>query len=113
MGRLTGVPYFSSEDAYSNQLSIAAELRRRRQEKPTNSEVSDDECPIRLKQIEVSQFMQGLFEGRIIRRTAESLGPDKKPLIKLPPMTIVYGILNLTPREYEIIDQITELNISE
>jgi hypothetical protein len=119
MGRLVGIPYFSSSDAFSDQQQDAAELRRAKAEKSRmdnskGKEVGKDQQsdPVKLKQVESSHRMHKRFEGRLLRRTTESIGIDGKPLMQLPKCTIHYIIAKLTPRETEIIESITEVNLN-
>ena len=110
MGRLVGIPYFSSQNAYAEQQLDAAELRRAKQER-NGDEPDDENDPYKLCQVNISLRIQKLFDGRVIRRTVTSRNPAGKPLIDLPPLTIVYGIIDLTEREMAIIDMQTEANV--
>jgi hypothetical protein len=110
MGRLVGIPYFSSQNALADQQADAAELRRAKAEKQELG-TGEQEDPYRLCQVEASHRMQQQFMGRVIRRTVTSRDIHGKPLINLPPLDIVYGVVNLTDRETAIIDMQTEANL--
>jgi hypothetical protein len=110
MGRLVGIPYFFSQNALADQQADAAELRRAKVEKQEQG-IGEQEDPYRLCQVKTSHRMQKQFMGRVIRRTVASRDMDGKPLINLPPLAIVYGVVNLTNREMAIIDAQTEANL--
>jgi hypothetical protein len=109
MGRLVGIPYFFSESAYADQQLDAANLRRAKQDRVLG--VDDESDPYKLCQMNISLRMQKQFDGRVIRRTITSRDRDGKPLIDLPPLTIIYGIIKLTDREMAIINMQTEATI--
>jgi len=46
------------------------------------------------------------FDGRVIRRSLDSLDWQGKPLLNLPPCIIIHGCLDLTKREIDIIEDI-------
>jgi len=110
MGRLVGIPYFSSQNAYDDQQLDAADLRRAKQERD-GDELDDENDPYKLCQVNISLRMQKQFDGRVIRRTVTSRDPAGKCLIDLPPLTIIYGVIDLTEREMAIINMQTEANL--
>lgn len=113
MGRLVGIPYFSSQDGFLQQQQDAAELRRARQEKAEDPTLTGELDPVRLCQVRISHRLQSRFEGRVLRRTPASLNPEGRPLIDLPPLTVIYAVLNLTPRELKLIDDVTRDDLNE
>jgi hypothetical protein len=112
MGRLVGLPYFSSENLFDQERQDLADLRRAKIAKLEESSEGDEDadesqCPVRLEQTAIAKRIQEKFDGRVIRRTAASLKPDGTPLIDLPPLTVVHAFLQLTQREIDIIDTVT------
>ena len=108
MGRLTGLPYFFSELGHEDQTADNAQLRRAKVEKGGDPEAFDPEDdPVKLAQVEISKRLATRFQGRIIRRVATSLDVNGDPLISLPPINFIEGILHLTEREQEILEEIT------
>ncbi|RXW15947.1 hypothetical protein EST38_g9910 [Candolleomyces aberdarensis] len=108
MGRLLGIPYFFSELAREDQAADNAQLRRAKIEKggDPDSFTSEDD-PVKVSQVEISKRLAAKFQNRVIRRIATSLDVDGNPLISLPPIRVVEGILHLTEREREILEEIT------
>lgn len=114
MGRLVGIPHFMSTQAWHEQLSDTNNLRRARQDREDSAEaIPPDQDPVRSLQVTISERMQSKFEGRVIRRTAQSLDADGTPLITLPPLSIIHGVLKLSQRELEILESITLESLSE
>lgn len=114
MGRIIGLPFFFSDEAYDQQQDDASNLRRARHARTqleTTSEESED--PVLLTQATAAKRMQEKFEKRIIRRTAQSLNLHNKPLISLPPLTVVHAILQLTDRELDIIEALSSPDLEE
>ncbi|KAF4611118.1 hypothetical protein D9613_006452 [Agrocybe pediades] len=117
MGRLVGIPYFSSKDAYEAQQLDAAELRRAKTEKARIAQsdedgaLSEDFDPVKLRQVESAARMHMQFQGRLLRRTADSLGIDGDPLVKLENCNVFHGVVKLTKREMDIIQSVTEINL--
>ena len=110
MARLVGIPYFYSPNAFTDQQADAAELRRAKLEKLEGGIEAEDD-PYRLCQVKISHRIQEMFMGRVIRRTVTSRTPEGKPLIDLPPLTIINCILTLTDRELGVINSQTEANL--
>ena len=110
MGRLVGIPYFFSSDTFSDQQQDAADLHWDKAEKSHMGKDRQSD-PVKLKQVESSHRMHSRFEGRLLRRTRESIGIDGNPLIQLPTCTIHYIIAKLTPRETKILESVTEVNL--
>jgi hypothetical protein len=113
MGRLVGMPYFSSQEAFMEQQQDAAEIRRARKVKAEDAVLTGETDAVRLLQVQISHRLQSQFEGRVIRRTPISQNPDGRPLIDLPPISIIYGVLKLTARELGLIDDVTEEDLKE
>lgn len=64
--------------------------------------------PHKLCQILIARRMQVQFEGRLLRRTIDSLDNDGRPLLNLPGCKKIYCPLRLTKREFEIITVLVE-----
>lgn len=67
MGRLTGVAYFSSEDAHQEEKNDNMNLRRARKEQMQDDYDEDDDDknddPIKMCQYLIAQRMQVQFQG--------------------------------------------------
>lgn len=132
MGRLCGIPYFLSEEAYNDEKQDAKNLRRAKKELAEiqaewpedakdgdSTEYKDDgkavevtENPLKLCQIQIAQTHQQRFDGRIIRRTINSRTWDNKPVLALPPCINILGVVELTQREKDIITVLSD-NVKE
>lgn len=113
MGRLVGMPYFSSQEAFTQQQRDGADIRRAQRTKSKDSELTEGMDGVQLLQVRISHRLQSQFEGRVIRRTPTSNNPVGRPLIDLPPLSIVYGALRLTSRELALIENVTEEDLKE
>ena len=107
MGRLTGVPHFFTREAWIEEKEDSRELRQARRDLPDDYDpLYDDNSETdlyKLKQIDIARRMQERSEGRVIRRTRESLNWQGTCLIPLPPLKTEYVHLDLTERELQII----------
>jgi len=61
---------------------------------------------LRVCQVTIATRMNLQFDGRVIRRSLDSLDWQGKPLLNLPPCIIIHGCLDLTKREIDIIEDI-------
>jgi len=109
MGRLIGVPYFFSAEAFDDDKADTAALRKAKKE--ASEEMDEDDIVansprVRRVQIESSLRMQAHFEGRIIRRTTESVDWQGNRLLNLPPITRIKAVVKLTDREMVIINDL-------
>ena len=117
MGRLTGVPYFFTENAYQEEKIDATNLRRAKKEQTEEDENENDEEKndddkdkgldndnlVKSCQQLIAQRMQAQFEGRVIRRTIDSKDWQGRQLLSLPPYRAIHAILDLTERETAVI----------
>ena len=107
LGRLTGIPYFFTFEAWNEEKEDSRELRAARQALSDSQDPLDDHSLeqdfLKLKQIEIARRMQEKYEGHVIRRTRDSLDWQGTPLIPLPPLRTEYVYLDLTERELQII----------
>ena len=126
MARILGIPHFLTDASVEEEKADAANLRRVKkaitaEQKEYMAEVnqaklaggvdSDSEDPgrfVRIEQIKAVQRMQGQYDGRIIRRTADSKDYDGKVVIDIPPYQRIAGLLKLTDREMANIQDIAE-----
>jgi hypothetical protein len=69
----------------------------------------DDGISEKIAKIETVRRMQSQFVGHILRRTPASLDWQGNPLLTLPPHKDVIGILDLTQREIDIINERAEI----
>jgi TATA-binding protein-associated factor len=67
--------------------------------------MDDDGISKKIANIETVRQMKTQFSGHIIRRTPASLDWQGNPLLTLPPHKDVIGILTLTQREIDIINE--------
>ena len=104
-GRLANIPYFFSDELAQQVRDDQRDIARARREKQAEEIDDGDECPVRQLQQSISLRFQEKFEGRVIRRTAQSLDFEGKQLINLPEMKIIHAPVRLTDREIEIIEQ--------
>jgi hypothetical protein len=110
MGRLTGVRYFSTQEAYDEEKMDIAEIRR------AKASLGDDydpleiehveEDPIRDVQVAISQRIQGQFDRRVLRRIIESVDWEGKKLVELPPLHKHTVLLSLQPFERDIHEEL-------
>ncbi|KAF8057085.1 P-loop containing nucleoside triphosphate hydrolase protein, partial [Lyophyllum atratum] len=103
MGRLIGLPHFHSDAALKEERADVSTLRRA---KGNNSEDMDE--AIKTCQLEIAQRLQAQFEGRILRRTIDSLDWQRKPLISIPPYEEFLVVVQLTDEEMEIITELAD-----
>jgi hypothetical protein len=112
MGRLIGIPYFLSPQAHDDEKADAAALRKAKKE-VSEMEMDDDNFPsensvVRCIHVNASLRMQKQFEGRIIRRTTQSIDWQRKNLLDLPPINRIKAVVKLTDREMKIINMLAE-----
>ena len=105
MGRLVGLEYFFSQEAYAEEKADTSEIRKARGLASDNDEGSDGvtDC-----QKLIAKKLQLRFDGRILRRTTSSLDWEKNPLITLPPFQEFAVVVRPTPREMEIISELAD-----
>ena len=101
MGRLIGIPYFLTEESVDQELEDKATIRRAKA-------MDDDGLSLKIAQVELVRRMQTHFVGSILRRTHESVTWDGKSLLNLPPCLDIIGVLALTPRETNILNERAE-----
>lgn len=101
MGRLIGVPYFLTEASVVEETEDKAAVRRAKK-------MDDDGRSLRITQIESVRRMQSHFIGSILRRTTDSLTWDGRTLLDLQAHVDVVGVLTLTQREMNIINDRAE-----
>ncbi|TFK16542.1 hypothetical protein FA15DRAFT_607075, partial [Coprinopsis marcescibilis] len=104
MGRTIDIPYFMTEQAHRDSVADATAIRRAKLEREEQDPNDDTVSEV---QAEICARLRNKFEGRVIRRTSNSLNSDGKPLIQLPELHIVRGGLKLTDRELQILDVVT------
>lgn len=101
MGRLVGVPHFFTETSFIEEKDDAAALRRAKK-------LDDDGEALLMTQLKSIKCLQGHLIGCFLRRTTTSLDYLGNVLLPLPPYVEILGILNLTPRESQIIEDRAE-----
>lgn len=108
MGRLVGLPFFLSEKAYAEEKADTAEIRREKGGATDDIfDLEEDESAMEC-QIAIAQRMQHQFEGRILRRTTESVNWRGEKLIPLPPFKEIMIVVKPTQRESEIMQELAD-----
>jgi hypothetical protein len=98
MGRLVGMPYFFTEDAFSQEKEDTASVRKAKK-------LDDDGESLQAEQVQAVRRLQSHLKGNFLRRTTKSLDNNRKPLLPLPPYKEILGTVTLTERETEIIQE--------
>ena len=108
MGRLVHVPFFLTERSIDEEKQDMASIRRTRSSLPSGYDPlnDDDDDPIKMCYTTIARRMQDQFQGRILRRTVNSVDWEGKPLIKLEPYKTIMVKLTLEDREMEILDHL-------
>jgi hypothetical protein len=96
MGRLVGKSHFFTEAAFFQEKDDVASVRRAKK-------LDDDGESLLAEQVQAVKRLQGHLRGHLLRRTTESLDYEDKPLLPLPPYQEILGVLTLTKRETDII----------
>jgi len=110
MARLVGIPHFLTSKALDEEKTDMAELRKVKASLEDDYEIDEDGMdPVRETQGVIALRIQGQFERRILRRTANSADWEGERLIDLPPCHVHTVILKLQPFERRIHDQLTEV----
>ena len=110
MGRLVGIEFFYSQQAWDEEKVDMKELRRARAasgEDPPDVEENIDD-PIRETQAAIALRIQGKFEQRLLRRSAESKNWLGENLIVLPKLHEHTVLLRLQPFEQKIHSKLAE-----
>lgn len=108
MGRLLGIRYFLTEQAYKEEKEDASRLRQLKRVGGEETDLNDPNNGLRDCHVEIAQRMQAHFANRILRRTGNSLDWKGEKLIDLPPYIDIPVIVKLTPREMEIITELAD-----
>jgi hypothetical protein len=110
MGRLCGISFFFSQDAYDEEKRDVAELRRVKVSLGDDYDPLDtdhiDGDPIREVQVTISRRIQTQFDKRVLRRTLDSTDWEGKKLVELPPLHKHMVLLSLQPFEQDIHGQL-------
>ncbi|RXW13670.1 hypothetical protein EST38_g12186 [Candolleomyces aberdarensis] len=104
IGRMVGIPHFSTQEYLDEITQDAAAIRRAKQELGSGDSSDSKPNPVVALQVEASMRMQRQFENRLIQRKAASLDFDNKPLLVLPLCKIVDVTLQLQEWELEFVD---------
>lgn len=99
MGRLVGLPYFSSEEAFSEEKADASAIRKA---KASGADQAESDEAAKRCQTAIALRMRGQFEERIIHRTGACVNWENKRLLSLPPYEETLVIVKLTGRETTI-----------
>ncbi|KAJ2911463.1 hypothetical protein MD484_g8951, partial [Candolleomyces efflorescens] len=104
IGRMVGIPHFSSDKHMEELTQDAAAIRRARAELGSGAMDELEANPVVALQVEASLRMQGEFMDRLIRRKATSLDYNKKPLLVLPTCDVIDVTVQLQEWELEYVD---------
>ena len=111
MGRLIGIPFFFTEKALEEEKNDAANMRKAKMQRKEeglhgneDGEIEDEDDPIQICSREAARRIQTQFQNRFIRRSGSSLGPDGKPLLRLPKCKSISLDVKLSDREMVIMD---------
>lgn len=107
---MVGIEYFFTQEAFNEEKSDTAELRRAKASlgddyDPLNLEQND---PVREAQYVIAIRIQSQFQQRVLRRGIESKNWLGEKLIDLPELHIHMLLLTLQPFEREIHSQLAE-----
>lgn len=110
MGRLVGIRHFLTQAALNEERADITELRRAKASLGEDYDpleiLEDSEDPIGEAQTAIARRLQEQFEGRVLRRTIDSLNWKGRPLLNLPKLHDHTVLLTLQPFEREIHAQI-------
>ncbi|KAF5347355.1 hypothetical protein D9756_010004 [Leucocoprinus leucothites] len=95
LGRLVGIPYFSTELSHEDDKEDAARLRKAKK-------LDDDGAALNAERLHTVCRLQDHIRGHLLRRTTASVDCTGKPLLDLPPYQEIIGLLKLTERETDI-----------
>jgi hypothetical protein len=109
VGRLVGIPYFSSDTYWDDHLAYASQLRRAKNEKAKGFHEGEP-CPIRELQIAHTKMLRSKFQNRVIRRTGSSVNDQGDQLMPLPQRADIILVVALPEQERRLV---TVQSISE
>jgi TATA-binding protein-associated factor len=104
MGRLVGLEYFFSEEAFAQEKTDAKDIRRAR----SSASEGDEDDEVQDCQRLIAQRIQQRFQGHMLRRTTGSLDWKQQPLINLPPYQEQAVVVKPTEREMSIISELAD-----
>jgi TATA-binding protein-associated factor len=98
MGRLTGIPYFLTEASHTEEKDDETAIRKAKK-------LDDDGETALAEQLAAVKRRQTQMEGRFLRRSTDSLDYNGSVLVPLPPYKEILGVVKLTERETDIIQE--------
>ncbi|KAF5344632.1 hypothetical protein D9756_011234 [Leucocoprinus leucothites] len=101
LARLVGIKHFSTEISYVEEKADASAIRKAKK-------LDDDNAAVFAENLQIVKRLQGYCTGHLLRRTTASCDSEGKTLIPLPPYKEIFGVLNLTERENQIIEERAE-----
>jgi hypothetical protein len=101
IGRLVGIPYFSTQQHYDQQTLYLSDYRRARAER---GGAEEGDCPLMEVLIAETLRLREKFGNRVIHRTKHSRDDRGQPLLRLPPCTIILFVIALKVWELEFVD---------
>lgn len=110
MGRLAGVEHFFTPELFEDERQDAADLRQARLQ-ASQSDTQGDKDAISTLQSDIGRRLFERFEGRVIRRDSNSKNAAGEPIVDLPPLRIIPGLVKLTDRELNIIEARTAADL--
>ena len=101
MGRLLGVPYFLIQQSVNDEKKDNSTIRQAKK-------WDNNGQGLQKFQLTAVWQMQSQFMGYILRWTTTSVSWEGKPLILLPELVEIIGVMSLTNREKKIIQERAE-----
>ncbi|KAF9443968.1 hypothetical protein P691DRAFT_808051 [Macrolepiota fuliginosa MF-IS2] len=101
LARLVGIRHFHDEISFVEEKNDAANIRKAKK-------LDDDGEAVRAERRQIIGRLQQRCHGHFLRRTTESVNWLGKPLLSLPPCHEIIGVVSLTRRETEIIEERAE-----
>jgi hypothetical protein len=95
-----GNPYFFTKEYIQQEKDDNALMRRAKREEDPNI--------LSQQQMQIVSRLQDDFKGHLLRRTTKSKSWNGGQLLDLPPLVETMGILKLTDKEMQIVDQLSE-----
>lgn len=107
MGRLVGLPYFFSQEAFGQERTDSSDIRRARSS-ASAADVSSGDEEVQACQRLIAQRIQQQLDGHMLRRTTGSLNWKQEILINLPPYKEIAVVVKPTEREMTIISELAD-----
>ncbi|KAF5359465.1 hypothetical protein D9756_003663 [Leucocoprinus leucothites] len=101
MARLVGIKHFFEEISHDEERDDNSRLRKLKK-------LDDDGAAFSQERIKIILRHQAHCRGHFLRRSPSSINFSKNPLLDLPPYKEIIGLIQLTKREMDIIEERSE-----